>query len=206
MGNMDLYNACRKVPEGAKKTITDGRLKGMTDIKPQWRIEKLTEMFGPCGFGWWYEITNKWLENKDDGTVKAFVDINLFDEMDGKVSRPIPGTGGNAFVSNERNGVYCSDECYKMALTDAISVAAKALGVGADVYYASNSDSKYRDSTEQDSGNHPKQDQPKQDSGKKTTPELKCAKCGAGISDKVAAYSFKQFGRYLCMKCQKGAH
>lgn len=29
-----------------------------------------------------------------------------------------------------------SDECYKMAYTDAISVAAKALGIGADVYWA----------------------------------------------------------------------
>ena len=35
-----------------------------------------------------------------------------------------------------------SDECYKMALTDAISVAAKALGVAADVYYK-NDRSKY---------------------------------------------------------------
>ena len=29
-----------------------------------------------------------------------------------------------------------SDECYKMAYTDAIGVAAKALGIGADVYWA----------------------------------------------------------------------
>jgi len=31
--------------------------------------------------------------------------------------------------------MYLSDECFKMALTDAISVAAKALGIGADVYF-----------------------------------------------------------------------
>ena len=31
--------------------------------------------------------------------------------------------------------MYTSDECYKMALTDAISVACRALGVGADVYW-----------------------------------------------------------------------
>ena len=32
--------------------------------------------------------------------------------------------------------MYTSDECYKMALTDALSVACKALGVAADVLLA----------------------------------------------------------------------
>ena len=39
------------------------------------------------------------------------------------------------FVAKEKSGMYTSDECFKMALTDAISVACKALGVGADVYW-----------------------------------------------------------------------
>ena len=47
----------------------------------------------------------------------------------------IYGTGGSSFVAQEKNGPYMSDECFKMALTDAISVAAKALGIGADVYF-----------------------------------------------------------------------
>ena len=38
-------------------------------------------------------------------------------------------------MTNEKNGLYTSDECFKMALTDAISVACKALGIGADVYW-----------------------------------------------------------------------
>jgi molecular chaperone DnaK (HSP70) len=39
------------------------------------------------------------------------------------------------FVAKEKDGPYVNDECFKMALTDAISVACKALGVGADVYW-----------------------------------------------------------------------
>ena len=54
--NMDLYNRVRAVPKEAKSTIKGGRLKGMTDIKPIWRIERLTEEFGPCGIGWYYTI------------------------------------------------------------------------------------------------------------------------------------------------------
>ena len=49
MDNMTLYQLLRKVPDEAKKPIQAGRLKGMTDINPMWRIKKLTETFGPCG-------------------------------------------------------------------------------------------------------------------------------------------------------------
>ena len=38
-------------------------------------------------------------------------------------------------LAEEKSGIHVSDECFKMALTDAISVAAKALGIGADVYF-----------------------------------------------------------------------
>lgn len=67
--------------------------------------------------------------------IAAFVDIDLFVKYNGEWSEAIPGTGGSSFVANEKNGLYVSDECFKMALTDAISVACKALGIAADVYW-----------------------------------------------------------------------
>lgn len=149
MDNMKLYEAARVVPQEALKTIQAGRLKGMSDINPMFRIKRLTEMFGPCGVGWWYEITRKEITFDEITNQKcAFVDINLYyvDPETGHDSHAIPGTGGASFVATERNGPYMSDECYKMALTDAISVAAKALGVAADVYYK-NDRSKYTKDT-----------------------------------------------------------
>jgi len=145
MENMKIYEAARGVPQEALKTIQAGRLKGMSDINPMFRIKRLTELFGPCGVGWWYEITGKEITFDEITNQKcAFVDINLYytDPETGHDSHAIPGTGGASFVATERNGPYMSDECYKMALTDAISVAAKALGIAADVYYK-NDRSKY---------------------------------------------------------------
>lgn len=135
MSNLKLYNAVRSVPENAKKRITGGRLSGMTDINPMWRIKTLTEQFGICGMGWKYVITDKRLEQGANGEIAAFVDIDLYIKIDGEWSEPIPGTGGSMFVAKERNGMYTSDECFKMALTDALSVACKALGFAADVYF-----------------------------------------------------------------------
>lgn len=134
MGNMDIYNMVRDVPPEAQKIIDGGRLKGFTDISPMWRIEKLTEIFGPAGFGWYYEITEKRVEEGAEGEKTAFVDINLYVKRGNEWSKPIQGTGGSLFVAKEKGGMYTSDECFKMALTDAISVACKALGFGADIY------------------------------------------------------------------------
>lgn len=135
MEKMDIYNRVRSVPDEAKKAISAGRLKGMTDINPMWRIKKLTEEFGPCGIGWWTKVTDRWKETVGDETC-AFVDLELYIKVGDEWSRPITGSGGSKLATKERSGVYVSDECYKMAETDALSVACKKLGIGADVYFS----------------------------------------------------------------------
>ena len=140
MKNLEIYNKLKEVPEEAQKKITGGRLNGMTDIKPMWRIEKLTEVFGICGIGWKTKIKNKEILDGANGEKIAIVDIDLYVKIDGEWSDAIEGTGGSSFVTNETKGLYTSDECFKMAYTDAISVACKSLGMGADIYWG---DSKY---------------------------------------------------------------
>jgi hypothetical protein len=152
--NLAIFEQARLVPESAIKPIVNGRLKGKSDINPMFRIKRMTEMFGPCGFGWKYEIVNQWIESHGN-EVKCFTQINLYIKMGGEWSDAIPGIGGAAFVSMESKGPYVNDECYKMSLTDAMSVAMKALGVAADIYYSKDGNnlnpgySKYRDGTMQ---------------------------------------------------------
>ena len=130
-----VYESGRSVPTEAQKPFNNGRFSG-TDINPMWRIKKLTEIFGPCGLGWYYRIRSKWLDNGADGVVTANVEIELVVNYNGMWSKPIPGLGGNVYISKTSKGIQTSDEAYKMALTDAISVSAKALGIGADVYFS----------------------------------------------------------------------
>lgn len=142
MENMVIYEAVREVPEKAQSIITAGRIKGFTDINPMWRIKKLTEQFGPCGIGWKYVIKREWTEVGANNEIAAFMDIDLYIKYSGEWSEAIPGTGGSMFVTSESKGMHTSDECYKSALTDAISVACKALGFGADIYW-NKDESKY---------------------------------------------------------------
>ena len=170
-------------------------MKGKTDINPMWRLKTLTEQFGPCGFGWKYVITDKRLEQGANGEVAAFLDIDLFVKADGVWSDAIPGTGGSAFVAKEKNGPYTSDECFKMALTDAISVACKALGFGADVYWDADK-SKY--------------DKPEN----KAEPPVLCECCGLPIkavkcgdrvypTSEIVENAVKKYGKRLCWGCMR---
>ena len=138
MGNLSLYNKFRVVPQEAKKTIKGGKLNGFTDINPMWRIKMLTEEFGECGFGWYYEEVERWKETCGQ-EVAVFIKIHLYTKRDNVWSAPIVGIGGSKMVQLFKGGevIDFSDEAYKMALTDAISIACKALGMAADVYFAS---------------------------------------------------------------------
>jgi len=145
--NLSIYDKVKEVPAEAKKEILAGRIKGFTDINPMWRIKIMTQTFGVCGIGWKYEILRQWTETIGD-EVRAFCNINLYVKQNGEWSDAIPGTGGSSMVTKEKNGLFFSDEAYKMALTDALSVAMKALGVGASVYYERDEASKYQQSTQ----------------------------------------------------------
>ena len=211
--NLNLYEMLRNVPDAAKKPIQAGRLKGFTDINPMWRIKRLTEVFGPCGIGWWYVVVDMRTVSTETGEIAAFVDIDLYYKTDGEVSQPISGTGGSMLVAKEQHGLYTSDEAFKMALTDAISVAAKALGLGADVYFSKDPTSNYG---ERNTGNAPQgnADRNRQSNAPSQQANyFKCESCGQVIKPYIGADgnevgvrkhsegSKKKFGKLLCINC-----
>lgn len=198
--NMELYAQFKECPEEAKKSITGGRLRGKTDINPMWRIKKLTEVFGPCGVGWTTKIERTWIEEGSNGVRTANVEISLKFKYEGEWSEPIPGIGGAALIAKEDGGLFTDDDCYKKAYTDAISVACKALGIAADVYYERDPDGKYDTYTKSD-GEAPSpkaqskpQPQP-QNSAKSKYQAIKDLLVGKTITmDKVEDWIMAKFG------------
>lgn len=144
MDNKQLWNELSQPPPSALKPIAGGRLQGMTDINPQWRLEVMTQVFGPCGVGWKYSIEKLWTEQGHGEEVIVFAIVSVQIKNGGEWSEPIPGVGGNKLVEQEKRGPHNNDEAYKMAITDALSVALKALGVASDIYAGLWDGSKYR--------------------------------------------------------------
>jgi hypothetical protein len=203
MSNLRFYETFRVVPDTAKKEIKGGRLNGKTDINPMWRIKALTEAFGPVGIGWKYDIIKQWTELGANDEVAAFCNIELRYKDGDKWSEPIPGTGGSMFVANEKSGKYVNDECYKMALTDALSVACKALGVGADVYWDKDS-TKYNKPQEAAGASKTQRQEPEyfvcRDCGEVIKPFKASSGKTYGVRE-LAARSEKKYGRPLCVAC-----
>lgn len=165
MENLAIYNKYKAVPAEALKAFDNGKFKG-TDINTMWRIRSLTEAFGVCGVGWYFNIKRTWTETTPNDEQFAFAEIELFIKVDGEWSKPISGNGGNKLTRLTKSGDYStSDEAFKMAVTDALGVACRNLGFGADIYWA-NDKTKYTES--QDDGSSKKA---AQDNGKKASPK-----------------------------------
>lgn len=119
-----------------------------TQIDPVWRLQRMTEQFGPVGLGWGYDIMDRWREDftiRDRNGVASdktsvFVQVRLWyvDEQTGERCYTGPQIGGTEV---ER----ATDEVYKMAVTDGIGKCMLQLGLAADIYLGLFDDSKYRE-------------------------------------------------------------
>lgn len=148
MEGIEIYKSLSRPPKEALRTIIGGKLKGMSDINPQWRYEAMTERFGLVGIGWKYEISQLWTEDGANGEKLAFAKVAVYVKQGGEWSDAIVGIGGSRLISQEKGALTSNDEGYKMAVTDAFSTALKMLGVAADIYAGRWDGSKYSTTSE----------------------------------------------------------
>lgn len=181
----ERYRRLSDVPENAVRAIGFGKLKGKSDINPQWRYEALTDVFGLCGVGWKYEVTDSMtVEVPATGELMVYVFINLYVKNGDNWSDPIPGSGGDFLIVKDKNGIHGNDEGYKMAITDALGTAAKMVGVAATIYrglygtkYAKQEE-RYQQGQQVQ---HPTQ-------AEANELEVLCQKCGKSVKNMLAAY------------------
>ena len=142
---IEIYKSLSRPPKDALREIQAGKLKGKTDINPQWRYKAMTEMFGLVGIGWKYEVQKLWTEAGAGNEKLAFAQVAVFVKDGDAWSEPIVGIGGSRLVQLEKGAAVSNDEGYKMAVTDAFSTALKMLGVAADIYAGRWDGTKYND-------------------------------------------------------------
>lgn len=135
--NRTIWDALARTDPAFTKEFTKGGGFRGTDVNPTWRIQRLTEQFGPQGKGWGWTIHSKWRETFG-GVDCVFVEVSLWYMLDGARYEGSPQIGGTD----------CSrtpDEAYKMAVTDGFGKCAMALGLSADIYLKQFDASKYRE-------------------------------------------------------------
>lgn len=145
--NAALWNILKRTDPKATKAFTrSGGFRG-TQIDPAWRLQMMTEVFGPVGYGWGFEQV-EWTIAERMIFICARVWISDPADRERKFYTG-PQWGGTELVRRNRDGTERpDDESFKMSMTDAIGKCFLQLGLAADIYLGQFDDSKYREESE----------------------------------------------------------
>ena len=143
--NMHLWNKLKRTDPKATKPFTrSGGFRG-TQIDPTWRLQMMTEVFGPVGKGWGYEQVDWTIAER---MVFICARVWYVDPETGEKCFTGPQWGGTEMV-RRRNGIEApDDECFKMSMTDAVGKCLVQIGLAADIHMGQYDDSKYREESE----------------------------------------------------------
>jgi hypothetical protein len=144
--NLEFWNALKRTdPKATKPFQRPGGFRG-TQIDPAWRLQMMTEVFGPVGKGWGYEQLEWTIAER---MVFICCRVWYIDPHTGEKYFTGPQWGGTEMVRRNRDGTERpDDECFKMSMTDAIGKCMLQVGLAADIYLGQFDDSKYREESE----------------------------------------------------------
>jgi len=132
--NMEIWNALNKTnPEFTTKFNKFGG-KELTTIDAHYQIQMMTDLFGPVGKGWKYNVEYKY----QDGLVFAEVCVQYYQDHKWYEYGPVCSVQN---LSKKNGGL--DDEAPKKAMTDAMTKAFSHLGMSADVFLGKFDDNKY---------------------------------------------------------------
>lgn len=147
--HLRLWNRLKVTAPGATKSFTrKGGFKG-TQINPTWRIQQMTETFGPIGIGWGYEqLDLRILPEASNTNAMVFICVCVWyvDPETKEKAFTGPQWGGTELYSKRRDGaIEPDDEAFKKSITDALGKCFVQIGLAADIHLGLWEDSKYQE-------------------------------------------------------------
>jgi len=150
--NLVIWNQVKTTdPRFTKNFRRAGGFSG-TSIDPMYNIYRATQLFGPIGIGWGFEVINEQiiegapiLDNQGQciGYEKIHeLKLRVWYKYNGETGE-IFSSGATMLVGKNKNGFYSDDEAVKKSITDALSKALSYLGFSADVHLGRFDSNKY---------------------------------------------------------------
>ncbi|EMG53124.1 putative exodeoxyribonuclease VIII [Ochrobactrum sp. CDB2] len=139
--NLDLWEAHADIDPKYTKSITGKAYKG-TSPNPQYVIKCLTEMFGPVGQGFGWEVLAEDFTPLGD-EVLHWCRIRLWHTKREHYYEAYGQT--KALMKTRDKGLMSDEDAPKKSLTDAIIKAASQLGIAANIFLGRWDDQKYVD-------------------------------------------------------------
>jgi hypothetical protein len=156
--NLAIWDQVKQTdPDATKQYKGAGGFSG-TSINSTYQVRKATELFGPVGIGWGWEIVSERIDEghpiagkdsegkaiiHDNVTTKVHtLHLRLWYMLDGKRGE-VDHFGHTPFVYTNKHGVQMEAEPSKKSLTDAIGKALSMLGFSADIFMGEFDDQNY---------------------------------------------------------------
>ncbi len=148
MSNLKIWN---KVQETDPKYTKPDNYSGFTSINGVYLIKKATEIFGPMGIGWGFDILDERYDEgipfavKDVGPVMSkshTLKIELWYKQGEEIGKVI-NFGHTKYIYKTKNGYMIDEEAPKKSLTDAIKKCLSMLGFASDIFMGQFEDSEY---------------------------------------------------------------
>lgn len=145
--NRSIWDTLKRTdPRATKPFQRAGGFRG-TQIDPAWRLQMMTEVFGPVGRGWGYEQLEWTIAER-----MIFICCRVWYSDPRNQSDKYytgPQWGGTELVRKNRDSTERpDDEAFKMSMTDAVGKCMLQIGLSADIYLGQFDDSKYREESE----------------------------------------------------------
>jgi hypothetical protein len=149
---MKVWDHGKKTDPSATKNNTQGGRQS-TSINGYWIIQKATELWGPIGSAWGYEILEDTLTDgvpimggENQETVLCFskmhtIKLRLWYPESNDIG--VTSYGHTPYIYKSKHGPLCDMEAPKKSLTDAIKKALSMLGFSADIFLGEWEDREY---------------------------------------------------------------
>lgn len=149
--NTEIWESVSRTdPVHTKEFKRPGGFQG-TAINATYLISRATEMFGPVGMGWGYEVEQEelmegvFLDERNRELIHK-IKIKVWYKWNGKTGE-FCHYGQTTFVGMRGKYVFTDEEAPKKSLTDALTKALSMLGFSADVHMGLYDDNKYVNET-----------------------------------------------------------
>jgi hypothetical protein len=144
MKNDRIWQQVCKTDPRHTKEIGFGESAGKTSVNPQVRIKQATNIFGPVGIGWGYDIIEERFDNgapmfSEGGEISGYelvhtIYLKLWYKDDDHTGE-VKNYGHTPYMYVSSKGKIITDKEYaKKTLTDAIGKCLSMLGFNSDIY------------------------------------------------------------------------
>lgn len=139
--NMRVWKEVCVTDPSHTKGVSKGR--SFTAVDAQYQVQRATEVFGPVGEGWGYDVNYDFHITDLPEPMVPYVVAYVVVWHGQKNNRFGPVCAIHPLVAKYRSGTQFDDDAPKKAMTDALTKALSHLGFSADVFLGKYDDNKY---------------------------------------------------------------